>query len=55
MNVDNIEAVKKVLAEVATMNLFFKIAVGSSDDSNVDFNRLRSANALEFALLQHTQ
>jgi hypothetical protein len=50
-----VEAVKEVLAKASTGHSGCQFAVRRRDDSNVDSNRLCSADSLELPLLQDSQ
>lgn len=54
-NVDDIEAIEQVLAETAFGHVVGKIAIGGSDDADVDPNGLTAANPFELVLLQKPQ
>ena len=53
--VDDVEPVVEILAEVAGADLLLQVAVGRGDDADVDLLRLALADALELALLEHPQ
>src|SRR4029077_17059634 len=50
---DHAEAVIQVLAETAFGDLFVKLFVGGSDDSDVDVALLVAAYGTDFAFLEH--
>ena len=45
----------KVSAKTSGLNFFFKITIGSCDQSHINFDNLFSSHAFQFALLYHTQ
>ena len=49
------QAIEKVLAEPAGIDLFLQVAIGRGDDANVDFAGAGVADALQFLLLQNAQ
>src|SRR5271157_2004385 len=49
------DAVVEIGPEFAARHRFFEIAVGRGNQPDVHLERARSADALEFALLQHAQ
>ena len=49
------QPVVQILAEFPSAHRFVQVAIGSSDQSNINLNRMRSTHAFEFALLQHAQ
>jgi hypothetical protein len=51
----NVEAVVKVLAEVAGLDLVFKVAVGGSNDAHVYLLGAGPTDPLELPLLEHAQ
>src|ERR1700733_4271906 len=51
----NIEAMVQVLAKRSLLHLILQIAVRSNNHSNIYRNRFISANALNFAFLEHSQ
>ena len=52
---DDVQAVEQILAERALGDHLREIGVRRGDDADVDLDRLRVADALELALLQHAQ
>ena len=55
VNRHHVQPVVQVLAEVVLVDLLQQVAVAGGDDARVDADRLRVADALELALLQHAQ
>src|SRR5690348_2685889 len=55
LNREDIEAVEKILTELLLPNHGSEIAVGRSNQPDVDLYRLRASEALEFLLLDRTQ
>ena len=53
--VDDVEAVEKVLAEVSGGDHRLEIAIRGGNDAHVGVNRLIAAHALELALLKDSQ
>ena len=51
----HVEAIIKVFAETARIDLFQQIAIAGGDDAGVDADRLRIAHALELVLLEHAE
>ena len=45
----------EILAEVALLDLLLEILVGRGDDADVDLDRPRRSEALDFPFLQHAQ
>ena len=52
---DDVQAVVEILAERAFFERGAQVAIGGGDQAHVHFERFRSAEALEFALLQNAQ
>ena len=52
---DNVEPEKQIVAEISAGDGGVKILVSRGDHANVDLDWLVAADALEFALLQHSQ
>ena len=52
---DDVQPIEQVLAELTVGDHLREIAVGGGDDADVDFDRVRVADALELALLQRAQ
>ncbi len=52
---DHVEPIVEVLAETSLGNEFFEVLVRGGDHPHVDLDRLRPADRLEPALLQHAQ
>ena len=52
---DHVQPVEEILAERAVGDHLREVAVGRGDDAHVDLDRVRVADALELALLQHAQ
>ena len=52
---DHAEAEVEILAERALLDLLLEVLVGRGDDADVDLDRPRRSEALDFALLQHAQ
>src|SRR5688572_16387624 len=55
LNGDDIQAVVKVLAESAVLDLLFERFVGGSQDAHVDMNGRVLADAADFPILEHAQ
>src|SRR5271154_3556561 len=55
LQLDHVEAVVEVLAEALLLYQLFEMLIGRRYDARIDFDRLRTADALERALLQKTQ
>jgi hypothetical protein len=55
LDVHDVEAIIKVLAEAALADVLGEVAVGGGDEAHVDLDRLAAADALEGPLLQHAQ
>ena len=55
MNGDNVQAVIQVLAKAALSDPLEQVAVGGRDEPHIHTNRFRTAQALEFTLLQDPQ
>src|SRR5205807_8368058 len=55
VNLDRVEAEEEVLAEAARGDLLLEVGVRRRDDAHVRAPRLRRADALELAGLQHAQ
>ena len=55
MDRNDIQAIEQILAEGSFGHHLLQIAVGRGDDAHVDLGRVRVADALELALLQHAQ
>src|SRR5579864_9330806 len=51
----NIQAVIQIAAELAILNPFRQVAVGGSDQPEIHFQGLRSAQALKLLILQNAQ
>src|SRR5262249_43370494 len=54
-DVDDVQTIKEVFAEIAGSDSAMEIGIGRGDDSRVDFARLRVAERGEFPLLNHAQ
>ena len=52
---DHVQPVEQILAELSFGDEPAQVAVGRGDDADVDLDRVRIADALELALLQHAQ
>src|SRR5688572_28577038 len=52
---DDVEPVVEVLPEVPGVDLTRKVLIGRGDDSGIDFDAARPADALELPLLEHAQ
>ena len=52
---DDVQPVEQVFAELPVGHHARQVAVGRGDDAHVDLGRVRVADALELALLQHAQ
>ena len=52
---EDAQAIEKVPAETARIDLFLQVAIGRSDDPDIDFARTSVADALQFLLLQNAQ
>src|SRR5207249_4935109 len=55
INIDDVEAIEQILAEIPAGDFFLQIDVGGGDHAGVDLERLRVADANELALLQDAQ
>src|SRR4030095_300988 len=55
LDVEDAEAVEEVLAKVAALDGFAKVAGGRGDDPDVRLQEARAAESLELALLQNAQ
>src|ERR1700691_970207 len=55
LQLDHVEAVIEVLAEALLLDQLFEMLIGRCYDARVDLDRLRTADALERALLQKSQ
>src|SRR5262249_57132883 len=55
VNVDDVQTVEEVFAEIAGPDGALKVGVGRGDDPHVDLARLRVAERGEFALLDYAQ
>jgi hypothetical protein len=51
----HIQAIVKVLPEIAFVHVRDKIAIGRCQDAYVDLNGFRASNSLKFAFLKHTK
>jgi hypothetical protein len=49
---DDVQAVEKVLAEVAALDLFFEVLVGGGDDAHAHLNELGGAHRFEALLFE---
>ena len=54
-DVEHLQPIEQVLAEVAAFHGFAQVAVGRGDHANVRFQRPGGAEPLELAFLQHAQ
>ena len=52
---DNIQPMQQIFAEQALLNAFFQILMRRGDDANVGAQRCVTADAIVFAVSQHTQ
>src|SRR5439155_136578 len=52
---EHIDAVVKVLAELALLNPIVKVAMGGRDGAHIDGNRIISADPLDFTLFENAQ
>src|SRR5205814_639699 len=48
----DVEPVEEILAEAALLDLSLEVLIGRGDDADIDGDRLRAADALEFLLLE---
>src|SRR5436853_4326158 len=55
MNVDDVEAIEEVFAEIARLNRAPQVGVGGRDDAHVHAPRLGFAERRELAFLNHAQ
>src|SRR5437879_4666584 len=55
VDVDDVEPVKQVIAELLLLDLPLQVFVGRADDADVDLDRERRADALALALLEHAE
>src|SRR5262247_3671109 len=55
VNIDDVQTIEEVFAEIAGPDGALKVGVGRGDDPHVDLARLRVAERGEFALLDHAQ
>lgn len=55
MDGENIEAIKKVAAELATIHQFLKVAVGRGNDSNIHLDWVIGTNSFKGPLLKDPQ
>ena len=55
MDWKNVEPIKQILAERPICYRGFQIAVRGRDHTDVDLDRLRSSDSLEFPLLQYSE
>ena len=55
LDVEDVEAVVEVLAELAALHHVLQVAVGGGDDAHVDLLGLGAADRHEGPLLQHAQ
>jgi len=54
-NVEDLQAIKKILAEGAALDRFPQVAIGGGDDADVGFESPSAAEPLEFALLEDAE
>src|SRR5215831_1109841 len=55
MNINDVQAIEKVLTKTPFFHFAVKILIGSRDDPDVRIDRSRSAETLEFTVLQDAQ
>ena len=55
IDVDDMDAVKQIVAKLTLANKFSKVLVGSGDHSNVGSHRLNGSQRFECSFLQHPQ
>ena len=55
MDLHRVEAEEQVFAEVARRGLFVQLGIGGGENAHVDAPRLRRADPLQFAGLEHAQ
>src|SRR5215831_17075718 len=55
MNINDVQAIEKVLTKTPFFHFAMKILIGSRDNADVRIDRSRSAEPLEFAVLQDAQ
>ena len=54
-NREDAQAIVKVLAEAASIDLLLQVAIGCGDDTNVNLAAADVADAFQFLLLQNAQ
>ena len=52
LDLDDVQAIIKILAELARFDEALQIAIRGGNDTDVDVNRLRAADTFEAAFLQ---
>ena len=55
LQLDHVEAIVKILAEALFLDQLLEMLIGRGNDARIDFDRLRTADALERPLLQKAQ
>ena len=55
IDLDDVEAIVEVFAELSLLGEPQQVAIGGGDDADVDLDGLRPADALESAFLEHAQ
>ena len=55
VNRHHVQSIVQVFAKFVFVDQFLQIAIAGGDHAHIDANRLRIADALELALLQHAQ
>ena len=55
LNREDAQAIEKVLAEPASVDLFLQVAIGRGNDADIDPAGARVADAFQFLLLQNAQ
>ena len=53
MNIDHVDPVKQIFAEIAQSNLFRQIAVGGEDEADADLLIFLAANTGKLAVLEN--
>ena len=54
-NRKNVQAVIQVFAKLALADGLHEVSVRGRNDADIDFDRIRAADALEFAFLEHAE
>ena len=55
MNRDRVDAVVKIFAEVAARDFLIELAIGRRDQTNINFDRIFSADAEDFTFLNEAK